>query len=116
MPTPPALDLDFRVRAGRDVAQGQRFDEVLRPRAIRQVFTSGRFSSHAAAMADVSDRDIMATALLVIKEHGQMAVFYAAGRADELLEQGVHNGAVTWRLILGEIKRLQAMKPEGGVN
>lgn len=64
----------------------------------------------------VSDRDIRATALIVIKQHGEHAVFYAAGRADELLEQGAHQGAVTWRLILGEIKRLQTIKPEGPVN
>ena len=67
-------------------------------------------------MADGSDDDILATALLVIRQHGQLAVFYAAGRAEELLEQGAHRGAVTWRLILGEIERLQKMAPEGGVN
>jgi len=58
----------------------------------------------------------MATALLVIKEHGEHAVFYAAGRADELLEQGAVTGAKTWRRILAEIERLQKMKPEGSVN
>jgi hypothetical protein len=57
-------------------------------------------------MADVSDRDIMATALLVIKEHDEHAVFYAAGRADELLAQGVVTGAKTWRRIKAEIERL----------
>jgi hypothetical protein len=67
-------------------------------------------------MADVSDRDIPATALLVIKEPGEHAVFFAAGRADELLEQGAVTGAKTWRRILVEIERLKKMRPEGGLN
>jgi len=61
----------------------------------------------------VFGRDIQATALLVIKEHGQMAEFYAVQRADELLEQGAHEGATTWRLILGEISRMQKLNPTG---
>lgn len=60
-----------------------------------------------------SDRDILATALLCIKQHGGSAAYYAAGRADELLEAGAHTGAATWRKILAEIERLQKLEPEG---
>lgn len=62
-------------------------------------------------MADVSDRDILATALLTIKQHGESAGYYAASRADQLEEQGAHTGALTWRRILKEIERLRAMAP-----
>ena len=61
----------------------------------------------------VSDRDIQATALLCIRQHGLSAAYYAASRADELLEQGATTGAATWRQILAEIERLQSLEPQG---
>jgi hypothetical protein len=61
-----------------------------------------------------SDRDVQATALLVIKHHGASAAYYAAGRADELRDAGAVHGANTWRRILVEIERLQAMEPDTG--
>lgn len=67
-------------------------------------------------MAEVSDRDIQATALLTIKQHGRSAGYYAASMADQLEEKGAHEGAATWRKVLAEIERLQAMEPEGPVN
>ena len=36
----------------------------------------------------ISDRDILATALLTIKQHGGSAGYYAASRADQLEEKG----------------------------
>jgi len=36
----------------------------------------------------VSDRDIQSTARLCIKRHGASAAYFAAGRVDELLEEG----------------------------
>jgi hypothetical protein len=63
----------------------------------------------------VSDRDILGTALLCIKQHGGSAAYFVAGRADELLEQGALTGAAVWRKILKEIERLNAMEPEGKV-
>ena len=60
----------------------------------------------------VSDRDIQATAMLTIKQHGASAGYYAAGRADELLEAGAFEGARVWREVLKEIERIQAMEPE----
>lgn len=62
-------------------------------------------------MVDVSNRDIQATALLVIKRHRGSAGYIAASRADELAAQGAHTGARTWRRILAEIERLQAVEP-----
>jgi len=46
-------------------------------------------------MAETSDRDILANALLVIKHHGESAGYYAASRADELLDAGAIEGAKT---------------------
>lgn len=66
---------------------------------------------YAGAM--ISDRDIQATALLCIRQHGQSAAYFAAGRADELLDEGAIEGAKTWRRILAEIERMQAMEPAG---
>jgi hypothetical protein len=54
------------------------------------------------------------TALLCIRQHEASAAYYAAGRADELLDEGALTGAATWRKIAAEIERLQAMEPEGG--
>jgi hypothetical protein len=65
----------------------------------------------SAAMSEPSDRNIQATALLVIQQHGESAADYSAGRADELLEQGAITGAAMWRKILVEIERLQAIEP-----
>ena len=62
-------------------------------------------------MAETSDRDIQATALLVIKQHGASAGYFAASRADELTDQGAHAGARTWRRIVAEIERLQSLEP-----
>jgi hypothetical protein len=64
----------------------------------------------------VSDRDILATALLCIKQHRQSAAYYAAGRGDELLEIGAVSGAAVWRKVLQKIERLQAIEPTGPIN
>ena len=61
----------------------------------------------------VSDRDINATALIVIRQHGGSAAYFAAGRADELLDGGDAEGAALWRRILKAIERLQAQGPSG---
>lgn len=62
-------------------------------------------------MAEISDRDIQAAALLVIKQHGASAGYFAASRADALADQGAHAGGRTWRRMLAEIERLQAIEP-----
>ena len=61
-----------------------------------------------------SDRDVQVTALLVIKHGGASAACYAAGHADELRDAGAVEGAKTWRRILVEIERLQALEPNTG--
>ena len=67
-------------------------------------------------MADVSHRGVQSLALVVITEHGEGAALYAVNRAEELRTRGALTASKKWRQILAEIKRLQAMKPEGRVN
>lgn len=55
--------------------------------------------------------DIGRTAWLCIKQHGPSAAYYAAGRADELLEAGALEGAKVWRRVLRAIEHLQAIEP-----
>jgi hypothetical protein len=64
----------------------------------------------------ISDRDITATALLVIKQHGESAAYFAAGRADELLDAGAIEGAMTWRRIAKLIEEWQTVEPTGKPN
>ncbi len=59
------------------------------------------------------ERDIRTTALLVIKQHGGSAAYYAASRADQLEEEGAQEGARTWRRILKLIEEWQATEPNG---
>ena len=64
----------------------------------------------------VSDRDIFATAKLVIKRHGGSAAYYAATKGDEFLDKGDLDGAAVWRRILKAVEELQAMAPKGPVH
>lgn len=64
----------------------------------------------------VSERDVRATALLTIRQHGESAAYYAAGRADELDEAGAHEGARVWRAVLKEIERLRDLNPTSAIN
>jgi len=64
----------------------------------------------------VSEREIGPTAREVISQHGEAAAPYALHRAEELDAIGAFEAAKTWRRILAEIRRLQVMEPEGGVN
>jgi hypothetical protein len=52
--------------------------------------------------------------LLCVNQHSASAAYFAAGRADELLEQGVLTGAAVWRKIVAEIERLQAIYSQRG--
>jgi len=54
-----------------------------------------------------TDRDIWATANLVIRSHGENAWLHAAQRADELLTNGDVEGASTWKRVLAAIRQLQ---------
>ena len=61
---------------------------------------------------ETSERDILARAMLVIKQHGGGAATYALSRADELFQQRAFTGAATWLKILAEIERLQPPSEE----
>jgi hypothetical protein len=62
----------------------------------------------------ISDRDVWAAALLIVKRYGDDALHEAAERADQLLDEGDMAGAETWHHILNAIERLQATKPAEG--
>lgn len=67
-------------------------------------------------MKKPSDRDIDATAKLVMRQHGESAAYFAAGRADELLEAGDSIGSAVWRRILQAVERLQNQEPNNTVH
>jgi hypothetical protein len=60
-----------------------------------------------------SDRDIDATALLLIRKHGDAASFVASQHADELLAKADVEGVAAWKRIIAAIYRLQADPPDG---
>jgi hypothetical protein len=60
----------------------------------------------------ISDRDVCAAALLMVKRYGDDAMLEASERADQLLEEGDMAGAETWHRALNE--RLQVAKPADG--
>jgi len=51
----------------------------------------------------VDEKDIYRTANVLVKRHGSEASLFAAQRADELLEKGDAEGAVTWRRVYAAI-------------
>jgi hypothetical protein len=62
----------------------------------------------------ISDRDVWAAALLMVRRYKDDAQLEAAQRADQLLEEGDMAGAETWHRILNAIERLQAKAPAEG--
>jgi hypothetical protein len=62
----------------------------------------------------ISDRDVWAAALLILKRYGDNAMLEASQRADRLLEDDDLAGAETWHRILYAIERLQAKAPAEG--
>jgi hypothetical protein len=62
----------------------------------------------------VSDRDVFATAKLLIKQHNGSAAYYAAGRADDLIDEGDFEGAAVWRRVAKAAEELLAMEPASG--
>jgi hypothetical protein len=62
----------------------------------------------------ISDRDVWAAALLMVKRYKEDAMLEAAERADQFLEDGDLYGAETWHRILNAIERLQAKAPAEG--
>ncbi len=60
-----------------------------------------------------SDRDIDATALLMIRQYGDAASLVAAQRADELLAKADLDSVAAWKRIIAAIYRLEADPPDG---
>lgn len=56
-----------------------------------------------------SERDIYATALLLIRQHGiEGATYHACARADEMHEAGDLDGMAAWQRILKAIDAISA--------
>ena len=64
----------------------------------------------------IDDLDIYRGAVLLIKQHGELASIEAVQRADQLLADGDVEGHHIWQRILKAIKELQDMKPAGSVH
>lgn len=58
--------------------------------------------------------DILRSANIVIRQHGQDAALEAARRTDALLERGDLDGYRVWKAILEATKKLLADKPAPG--
>jgi hypothetical protein len=66
---------------------------------------------------DISDRDILATALLVIEQHGPSALYYAKGRIEELRDQGAFTGAAVWEKVAAAVEEIQRTRgPKEPIN
>jgi hypothetical protein len=61
----------------------------------------------------IDDPEIYHAAKLVIEQQGEQAAMFAAGRADQLLEDGDIDGALVWRGILVTIEEVQRGRREG---
>jgi hypothetical protein len=62
----------------------------------------------------ISDCDVWAAALLMVKRYKEDAMLEASARADQLLDEGDMAGAETWHRILNAIERLQVKAPAEG--
>jgi hypothetical protein len=58
--------------------------------------------------------DLRELARLAVKLFGEGATEFAATRAGELVAGGEKDAAAVWYAVEAEIKRLQALEPEGG--
>src|SRR5271163_4124028 len=54
----------------------------------------------------ITDRDIWATASMLVDQHGADAPIHAAMRADALLERGDVGGQAVWKRILHAVEEL----------
>ena len=61
-----------------------------------------------------SDIDIYRTASVLIREHGEVADFVAAQRADEFLEAGDMAASAVWRRVLKAVKEILREEPGEG--
>ncbi len=63
----------------------------------------------------IPDIDILRSAQVLVKHHGENAPIHAAMRADELLKAGDLGGYTVWRRIIKAVEELQGVEPEAGV-
>jgi hypothetical protein len=61
----------------------------------------------------MNERDIWATANLMIKRFGEDAIVESAMRADELSAEGDLDGARIWKLIIASIELLASRSHSG---
>ena len=59
----------------------------------------------------VSDRDIWATANLLIKHHGDQAEVRAVAHYVAMIDRGDRDGMALWKRIRRAVKELQAEEP-----
>lgn len=64
----------------------------------------------------IDEQEIWACANELIKQHGPIAWFVAAQRADQLLAAGEIDGHKTFKRILDRIKQLETMVPPGALH
>lgn len=64
----------------------------------------------------IEDREIWACANELIKQHGDVAWYVAAQRADELLAGGEMDGHQVFKRILDRIKQLETIAPPGALH
>lgn len=92
------------------VLAANRRGESLSRRDIEVLVAAGdellAFYEKALGPGAVTERDIWATANLVIQQHGEHAWLHAAQRSDALLERGDVDGARVWRRIKRAIDAL----------
>jgi hypothetical protein len=64
----------------------------------------------------VTEWELWASANHMVQQHGPDAPIHAAMRLDALIEQGDHEGAATWRMILNRIDQLLAEPAGSSIN
>jgi hypothetical protein len=64
----------------------------------------------------IPEIDIWRVANLMLKRYGDEADIESAIRAEELFEEGDHNGAVVWRRVIDAIAQLLNTTPPGPVH
>ena len=64
----------------------------------------------------IPEIDIWRVANLMLKRYGDEADIESAIRAEELFEEGDHNGAAVWRRVIDAIAQLLNTTPPGPVH
>ena len=64
----------------------------------------------------IPEIDIWRVASLTLKRYGDEADIESALRAEELFEEGDHNGAAVWRRVIDAIAELLNTTPPGPVH